>query len=122
MYLLFPFDLLIQGRGQTHPLVSGATSVNSLNTARNGLGAAGTQTAALGFGGETATVKTAATEEYDGTSWSTTTSLSTARSLLAGAGTQTAGLAFGGFTTVATGATEEWTGAGAAVTKTITVS
>jgi hypothetical protein len=41
---------------------------------------------------------------------------------LAGAGTQTAALAFGGYTTAPTAATEEWTGAGAAVTKTITVS
>jgi hypothetical protein len=42
---------------------------------------------------------------------------------LAGAGTQPAALAFGGYTTTAaTAATEEWTGAGAAVTKTITVS
>jgi hypothetical protein len=31
-------------------------------------------------------------------------------------------LAFGGFTTVNVAATEEWTGAGAGVTKTITVS
>jgi hypothetical protein len=51
----------------------------------------------------------------------TSTSLNTARRCLAGAGTQTAGLAFGGNAT-ATAATEEWTGAGAAVTKTITVS
>jgi hypothetical protein len=41
---------------------------------------------------------------------------------LAGAGTQTAGLFFGGEVPPNTGATEEWTGAGAAVTKTITVS
>jgi hypothetical protein len=42
--------------------------------------------------------------------------------ILAGAGIQTAALAFGGITTADTAATEEWTGAGAAVTKTITVS
>jgi hypothetical protein len=41
--------------------------------------------------------------------------------LLAGAGTQTSALSFAGETPF-TGATEEWTGAGAAVTKTITVS
>jgi hypothetical protein len=41
---------------------------------------------------------------------------------LGGAGTQAAALAFGGYTTANTAATEEWTGAGAAVTKTITVS
>jgi hypothetical protein len=67
-----------------------------------------------------------ATEEYDGTSWTTSPgSLSTARSALAGAGTQTAGLAFGGepgSPPFVTAATEEWTGAGAPTTKTITVS
>jgi hypothetical protein len=41
---------------------------------------------------------------------------------LGGAGTQASALAFGGDTTPSTAATEEWTGAGAAVTKTITVS
>jgi hypothetical protein len=42
---------------------------------------------------------------------------------LAGAGTQTAGLAFGGYTgSPNTGATEEWTGPGAPLTQTITVS
>jgi hypothetical protein len=42
---------------------------------------------------------------------------------LAGAGTQASALAFGGYTgTAGTAATEEWTGAGAALTKTITVS
>jgi hypothetical protein len=50
--------------------------------------------------------------------------MSTARRLLAGAGTQASALGFGGDPDGAslTGATEEWTGAGAAVTKTITVS
>jgi hypothetical protein len=49
----------------------------------------------------------------------------TARNSLGGAGTQTAALAFGGGVPApptGTNATEEWTGAGAAVTKTITVS
>jgi len=49
--------------------------------------------------------------------------MSTARYSLGGAGTQTAGLAFGGEDPVGnTAATEEWTGPGAAVTKTVTVS
>jgi hypothetical protein len=83
---------------------------------------AGTQTAALAFGGYT-TVNTGATEEYDGTTWATSPgSLNTARRGLAGAGTQTAALAFGGSIPAATAATEEWTGAGAPLTKTITVS
>jgi hypothetical protein len=65
---------------------------------------------------------TGATEEYDGTSWTISYKFKYCKIGLAGAGTQTAALAFGGLTTVATAATEEWTGAGAAVTKTITVS
>jgi hypothetical protein len=42
--------------------------------------------------------------------------------LLGGAGTTAAALAFGGGTPANTAATEEWTGAGAPLTKTITVS
>jgi hypothetical protein len=53
---------------------------------------------------------TGATEEYDGTSWtSNPTGLNTARYGLAAAGTQTAGLAFGGATTNQSG-TEEYDG------------
>jgi hypothetical protein len=60
---------------------------------------------------------------YDGTAWTTVASLGTARYALGGAGTQTAGLAFGGYTgTANSAATEEWTGAGAPLTQTITVS
>jgi hypothetical protein len=39
---------------------------------------------------------TAATEEYDGSSWAAGGNLGTEKIKLAGAGTQTAGLAFGG--------------------------
>jgi hypothetical protein len=93
----------------------------NLNTAR-GLAGAGIQTAALAFGGSYHLV-TGATEEYDGTTWTTSNKFSNSKNNLAGAGTQTAALAFGGYTTLCiTAATEEWTGAGAAVTKTITVS
>jgi hypothetical protein len=57
-------------------------------------------------------------------SWTTSpASLATARSYLAGAGTQASALAFGGDTAPAVvAATEEWTGAGSPLTKTITVS
>jgi hypothetical protein len=41
----------------------------SLNTARNSLAGAGTQTAALAFGGYDPGAITGATEEYDGNSW-----------------------------------------------------
>jgi hypothetical protein len=44
---------------------------NNMNTARSFLAGAGTQTAGLGFGGYTTTADSGATEEYDGTSWTT---------------------------------------------------
>jgi hypothetical protein len=98
---------------------SWTTSPGSLNTARGEFAGAGIQTAALAFGG---TPAIGATEEYDGNSWATSPgSLNTARGELAGAGTQASALAFGGNVGSKT-QTEEWTGAGAAVTKTITVS
>jgi hypothetical protein len=65
---------------------------------------------------------TGATEEYDGTTWTSTTSMSTARYLLAGAGTQASALAFGGLHTTGSAATEEWNGAGSPTTVTITAS
>jgi hypothetical protein len=56
------------------------TTVNSMNTARRGVGGAGIQTAALAFGGDIGPAFTGATEEYDGTSWATSPgSLNTAR-------------------------------------------
>ena len=81
----------------------------SLNTARRGLAGAGTQTAALGFGGAAATILTAS-ESYDGTSWTSTPSINTARTLTAGAGSQTAALCAGGFAPPSTGATEKYNG------------
>jgi hypothetical protein len=62
-------------------------------TVRNRLGGAGTQNQALAFGGYPTT---GATEEYNGTSWSTGVAMIVARFQLAGAGIQSAGLAFGG--------------------------
>jgi hypothetical protein len=46
----------------------------------------------------------------------------TARRYSAGSGTLSSALAFGGYTPTASAATEEWTGAGAPVTQTITTS
>jgi hypothetical protein len=66
---------------------------------------------------------TAATEEYDGSTWtSNPTGLNTARYALGAAGTQTAALAFGGYTPPTQQQHEEWTGPGSPVTKTVTVS
>jgi hypothetical protein len=101
------------------------TSVNSLNLARQGIGSAGTQTAALAFGGDvlpTSPRNSTSTEIWNGTSWTTNPNgLSSGRFQLSGAGTQTSALAFGG-NVPKTNVTEEWTGPGAAVTKTITVT
>jgi hypothetical protein len=78
------------------------------------LAGCGTQTAALAFGGNIPPT-TGATEEYDGSTWtSNPTGLNTARRTLGGCGTQTAALAFGGgyesYYSFRTGATEEYDG------------
>jgi hypothetical protein len=78
------------------------TSVNSMNTAgqlRGGTGQ-GTQTASLGFGGNvnpTATaLRTTATEEYDGTSWTNVAGLPVAKSAMMGGGTLSNAFSAGG--------------------------
>jgi hypothetical protein len=87
----------------------------SMSTARNALGSAGDSSAALAFGGGTAPgARSSATEEYDGSTWTTGGSLTgTARSDFGGAGTQTAGLASGGYVispTARTADNEEYDG------------
>jgi hypothetical protein len=77
-------------------------------TARWQLAGAGTEAAGLAFGGQNSSGELAATEEYNGTAWSTVDSMTTARYSLAGAGTQAAGLAFGGGAGPASAATEEY--------------
>jgi hypothetical protein len=74
-------------------------SGGNMNTARAILGGAGTQTAAIGFGGETPGGYTGATELYNGTSWTTSpATLNTARLIYKGnAGIQTSALAFSGY-------------------------
>ena len=94
------------------------TAGGNLNTTRQGLAGAGTQTTGLAFGGGSSN---SATEEYNGTSWTTSTSMATGRYQLGGCGTQSSGLAFGVLATAITAATEEYTGAALAV-KTITTS
>ena len=82
----------------------------NLSTARRALRGAGTQTAALAFGGITTAV-TGVTESYDGTSWTEVNDLTTARQNFGSAGIQTSALAFGGYTgTAYTGVTESWNG------------
>ena len=72
---------------------AGAWSLGSpLSTERSNLGGAGTQNAALAFGGYGGYT---ATEEYNGSSWSTGGNMQCTGQNGAGAGTQNAALAFG---------------------------
>src|SRR5210317_1159488 len=92
---------------QKESVLGGWSTGGDLNTARNYLAGTGTQTAALGFGGE-GPPTTGATESYNGTSWTELNDLNTGRRRLAGTGTQTAALGFGG--SPYTALTESWNG------------
>jgi hypothetical protein len=83
-----------------------------LNTSRYWGGAAGTNTAALTFGGYLSPPLNgrAETELWNGTSWRVANAMNTARYILAGAGTNAAALAFGGLTSVEVNNTESWNG------------
>jgi hypothetical protein len=80
------------------------TAGGTMSGARYKLGGAGTQTAALAFGGIPAPggANQTATEEYDGSAWTSGGSLITAASQNSGTGTQTAALSFGGTPNVTT--------------------
>ena len=81
-----------------------------LNTARGeGLGGAGSQTAAICFGGDSGSLSALA-EEYNGTSWAAGGDLNTARKYLGSSGLQTSAVAFGGNTPPVTTATETYDG------------
>jgi hypothetical protein len=69
-------------------------TVGSLNTARRGVGGAGTDnTAALAFGGTDAGNPTlAVTESWNGSAWTEVNDLNQARERLGGTGTETSGL------------------------------
>ncbi len=85
-----------------------ATAPN-MNTARDYVGGAGTQTAALAIGGYNGTALLGATESYDGSSWTTSpNSLATARGNGSSGGTQTAAILGGGEGNQQQ--TEEWNG------------
>jgi len=87
------------------------TAGGALSNGRQQLGAAGTQTAALGFGGDdTVSPTLALTEEYNGTSWTAGGNLGTARYGPGGSGIQTAALAFGGSPYAITDNTESYNG------------
>ena len=72
------------------PLVQSWSSGGNLNTGRTGLAGAGSQTAALAFGGTVATPSTPQnpykneSEEYNGSSWTEGNNLNQARSGIGG--------------------------------------
>jgi len=85
-------------KGYQLATINAFSAGGNMNTARGGAAGAGTQTAAVVFGGGSPYTG-GATELYNGTSWTTNpTSMSPGTYVLAGAGTQTAALAFGGKT------------------------
>jgi len=78
----------------------------NLNTGRDTAGGAGTQTAALYFGGNNTPAPPAGlglTEEYNGTSWTESGDMNQTRIYMGATGTQTAALAAGGRNTVSPG-------------------
>ena len=101
------------------------TEVGDINTARHQASASGVNnTSALFYSGYASTY-VGNTEEWNGTSWTETTDMSTARAYeQGGAGTSTTNaLCYGGEAAPGTSAAvEEWTGAGAGVTRTFTDS
>ena len=73
-------------------------SGGNMNTARRGMGGAGTvNTAMLAYGGDQPP-RSALNESYNGTSWTEVADLNTARQFLGDGGTQTAAIAYGGTT------------------------
>jgi len=92
------------------------TEVNNLNTARNRLGGAGTQTSTLVFSGFAIPDRTV-TESWNGTNWTETSNLSVDRYSLGSAGADnTSAIAYGGIPSTTPGiATEEWNVTGPAV-------
>ena len=77
-----------------------------MNTARAGLVGFGTQTAAIGCGGDP---DGNFTEVWNGSNWTEVNNLSTTRESLGGAGEYTSGLVFGGSANPKQ-QTEEWNG------------
>ena len=110
-------DNVVKGAAATS--VGSWATGGSLNTGRRSMGGAGTQTAALGFGGNSNpgsppySIYIANTESYDGTSWTEVNDLNTARGYAArgSGGTQTSALYFGGLVSgTPSDLTESWNG------------
>jgi len=104
------------------------TNGGSLNTARSrAFGGGENSNSAVAFGGQPGPgVDSGVTEKYNGTAWTTSPVTNSARSLYGRSGlTQGAGLITGGYVSTAgseTNITEEWSGAGAPETRTITTT
>jgi hypothetical protein len=95
------------------PAVAGWSAGNNMNSGRANLagsGSAGTQTAALAFGGNAfpGPTTSAFTEEYNGSNWTAVNAMNTGRQYVGGFGTISASVAFGG--EPPTTATEEYNG------------
>ena len=92
-------------------IVSAYSSTPPLSTGRRATGGTGTKTEALVCSGQiSAPTRTSATEEYNGTGYSTGGNTGTARYTMACGGTQTAGIISMGYSTAALTATEEYNG------------
>ena len=79
------------------------TEVGDLNLGRSYMGADGTQTSTLAFGGNTGPPNKSETESWNGSSWTETGDLNTARSYLGrGGANNTSALAFSGAPSAAT--------------------
>ena len=88
---------------------TGWTEVGDLNTARKGLGGAGTSTAALAIGGNTGSVS-ALNEKWNGTAWTEVGDINTAREQGGSAGSQTSAVIWSGYPDSPGVLTEQWDG------------
>ena len=84
-------------------------SPGNMNTSRKYMAGFGIQTAAVSAGGNTGS-DSVATEEYNGSAWTSVNNMATARRNLVGVGLETTGLAFMGQTTTVLNSTEEYDG------------
>ena len=101
-------DVVVFGDSNTEEYNGSAWSTgNAINTTRDRLGGAGTQNAALAFGGYSYNT---CTEEYNGTTWSPGGAMINGRGDLAGGGYQDSALAFGGIYGTACSETEAYDG------------
>lgn len=105
----------VQYYGETITNIWGIAALGSaLNSARAMVGSAGVVNSAVAFGGCTlvpGTVATQATEEYNGTSWSSVNDMLVCRLGIGGAGTQICSVAIGGERiNIACNNTEEYNG------------